>query len=50
MTTTMSLHPDHNKFSSLSFPAVVGTFLETFVVGSLCSNLGGIDPDTPWQE
>ena len=49
MTTTMSLHPDHNKFSSLSFAAVVETFLETFVIGSLRSNLGGIDPETPYR-
>ena len=49
MTTTMSLHPDHDKFSSLSFAAVVETFLETFVIGSLCSNLGGSDPETPYR-
>ena len=42
-------NPDHNKFSSLSFAAVVETFLETFVIGSLCSNLGGIDPETPYR-
>ena len=41
-------NPDHNKFSSLSFAAVVETFLETFVIGILCSNLGGIDPETPY--
>ena len=42
-------NPDHKKFSSLSFAAVVETFLENFVIGSLCSNLGGIDPETPYR-
>ena len=46
MTTPMSLHPDHNKFSSLSHTTVVAIFPKLcFWRRSLCSNLGGIDPE-----
>ena len=46
MTTPMSLHPDHNKFSSLSHTTVVAVFLNVCLWRrSLCSNLGSIDPE-----
>ena len=46
MTTPMSLHPDHNKFSSLSHTTVVAIFLNVCLWRrSLCSNWGSIDPE-----
>ena len=46
MTTPMSLHPDHYKFSSLSNTTVVTIFLNVCLWRrSLYSNLGSIDPE-----
>ena len=39
-------NPDHNKFSSLSNTTVVAIFPKLCLWrSSLCSNLGGIDPE-----
>ena len=46
MTTPMLLQPQHNKFSSLSNTIVMAIFPNLCLWRrSLCSNLGGIDPE-----
>ena len=46
MTTLMSCNPNHNKSLSLSNATVVAMFPNLRLWRrSLCSNLGGIDPE-----